>query len=275
MNARATGLVPAEEAGTARRDGGTQCIHRSMGVMRLLSSSSADGVKLVEIADALQLSRPTAHRILKALEEEGMVERVPGSRRYTVGAEVPWLGLPAVNRFPIMSVCGPVLDRLAESVTDSILLTVRSRDDTIYADRRLGCSPMQATRLSAGTRRPLGVSVAGRAILGWLSDQKRQEVVTENAVRFSRFGCTPEEVLEAARTARQNGYLSAPSLVARHKQVLAVPILDVVGAPVAALSVIAARARMHPARVAQLVPMLRAASQEMSDALWQKAARSA
>lgn len=252
-------------------EGGTQCIHRSLGVMRLLASGSPQGLKLVEIADALELSRPTAHRILKALEQEDMVERVAGSRRYTMGSEVAWLGLSANCRYPIVSAAAPVLDTLAESITDSILLSVRSRNDSVYADRRLGSYPVQATRLSIGMRRPLGISVAGRVILSYMPEVQAQNVVEENRSRYQPYRCRGESILEEARRGRMQGFLCTKSVTSPSKLVLAVPVLDAVGYPVAAISVIAAQNRLPTDRIQRLVPVLRGAARQISDRLLHQA----
>ena len=252
--------------GEARKSG-TQCIHRSMGVLRLLAGSSPDGVKLTEIAAALELSHPTAHRILKALEEEGVVDRVRGTRRYTIGSEAAWLGLPAAQRFPIASVAAPMLDKLCDSVEDSVFLAVRSRNDSVYVDRRIGSYPIQSTRLSLGARRPLGVSVAGRAILGFLQPDKRSSILAENEPLFGRYHLSRNRVEEDIETTRKNGYLLAGSMINRERRVLSAPILDMVGNPVAAVSIIASVNRLPNDRIARIAPLLKSTVREISQSL--------
>ncbi|MEF2070712.1 IclR family transcriptional regulator [Consotaella aegiceratis] len=271
-----TGTVSIEQSAIGCRsrshqETGAQCIHRSLGVMRLLAGSSPDGVKLVDIAASLELSHPTAHRILKALEEEGVVERVRGSRRYTVGAEVAWLGLAAANRFPINAVAAPALERLSEVVGDSVFLAVQSRNDSIYADRRFGSYPVQTTTLPVGARRPMGISVAGRTMMAFLPERKRDAVLGDNRQRYESYGCTAEMILDGARQARSSGYLYAASVTAPHKRVVSVPVLDMVGAPVAAISVIASHNRLPEERLSRLLPLLRSAAREISQSLTERA----
>lgn len=250
---------------------GAQCVHRSLGVMRLLAGSPPEGLRLVDIAAKLDLSHPTAHRILKALEEEGVVERVRGSRRYTIGAEALWLGISAANRFPIASAAAPELDRLAQLAGDSVFLTVPSQNDAVYAGRRFGSFPVQTTALSIGTRRPLGVTVAGRTIMAYLPQRRLQEVIDTNSPRYADFRCSPEMVADSAGQARAQGFLCANSLTAPKKRVLAVPVLDIVGKPVAALSVIAHESRLPGSRLSGLVAELKAAASEISERLTSRA----
>ncbi|MBJ6987882.1 MULTISPECIES: IclR family transcriptional regulator [unclassified Devosia] len=252
----------------ARRDeSGTQCIHRSIGVMRLLASSPREGLKLVDIASMLDLSHPTAHRILKALEEEGVVERVQGSRRYTVGTEAAWLGLAANERFPITSVAAPVLDGLSASIKDTVFLAVPSINDSVYADRRTGSYPVQVTTLAVGARRPLGISVAGRAMMAFMGDRKIEAVLAQNSARYEPYRMTAETVSASVREARNAGYLWADSVTAKDRRALSVPVLNMAGNPVAALSVIAPIHRLPEGRIPSIVPILKQAAAEISQSL--------
>ncbi|WP_180899749.1 IclR family transcriptional regulator [Martelella soudanensis] len=236
-------------------------------MLRLLAGSPPDGVKLVDIAAELGLPHPTAHRILKALEEEGVVERVRGTRRYTIGSEAAWLGLPAANRFPISQAAAPALDRLCEAVGDSVFLAVRSRNDSVYVDRRIGSYPVQARRLTLGARRPLGVSIASRAIMAYLPKEKTADILMENERRYVDYRLTPDRIIEDLATARSQGFLLASSLTNIERRVLSVPVFDIVGAPVAAISVIASMQRLQNDRVERILPKLKLAASAISERL--------
>lgn len=267
MAKTATKAKADAEHGDDLRKNGTQCIHRSMGILRLLAGAPADGMKLIDIAAALELPHPTAHRILKALEEEGIVSRVRSTRRYIIGAEAAWLGLPAVQRFPIASISAPTLDRLSDSVGDSVFLAVRSLYDSVYVDRRFGSYPIQATRLSLGARRPLGVTVASRAMMGFMGTAKTQDILARNRSLYSIYRLDEETVIEDAARARKQGWLFAGSLTNRERAVLSAPILDLVGAPIAAISVIGSLNRLRSTRIERIAPMLKAAVREISENL--------
>jgi DNA-binding IclR family transcriptional regulator len=263
---------PTAESATMKRAelSGTQCIQRAFAVVRLLAGGSPQGEKLVDIATRLNLSHPTAHRLLRALESEGVVERVPGSRRYLIGSEAAWLGLAAYSRFPITRCAAATLDRLVVDIGDSVFLAVPSHNDSIYADRRFGPYPVQARRVSIGSRRPLGVSVAGRAMLGFMNAPRVESVLRGNEPRYRQWNCPVETVLKGVEQARAQGYLCAESLVNKERRALAVPVRDVVGQPVAAISVIAAHGRLGPERISRLLPLMKQAAREVSEVLRQQ-----
>jgi DNA-binding IclR family transcriptional regulator len=50
---------------------GAQSIRRALAVLRLVAGGQETGVRLVDVVRGAGLSRPTAHRILRVLVEEG------------------------------------------------------------------------------------------------------------------------------------------------------------------------------------------------------------
>ena len=224
-------------------------------------------MRLVDIALGARLHHSTTHRILRALEQEGIVERLVNSRRYTIGSEVVWLGLGASSRFPIATAAARALDRLSEQVGDAVFLSVHSGNDSICADRRIGSYPIQVLSIAIGSRRPLGVSQGGRVILAFLPPRVAQQVIAENADRYARHDLTPSAIVENMNAARAQGYLCSDGVTVKGTRVVAVPILDVSGIAVAAISVIAVRHRLPANRVFAVIESLKAAAKEISQVL--------
>ncbi|MFC3058882.1 IclR family transcriptional regulator [Paenirhodobacter populi] len=249
---------------------GTQCIRRSFAILRLLAGGDHDGEKLVDIAGALKLSHPTTHRILKALEQEGIVERAGGSQRYRLGAEAAWLGVGPFNRCPITRLSAIVLEDLAQATGDSIFLSVPSHNDAVYADRRLGNWPVQARGVHVGARRPMGVSVGGRVMLAHLGEARMKTVLAENADRFADWNCPMDQVLRGIEDTRAQGYLVDDSLTRQGRRAMAVPVRDVGGRAIGAISIIAPTARLGSDRVARLLPLLREGARRVGTALFEQ-----
>ncbi|MCP8713081.1 helix-turn-helix domain-containing protein, partial [Streptomyces sp. AC04842] len=65
----------------ARVDG-AQGITRAVLVLKLLARQADVGLRLVDLAQAAQLTRPTMHRLLKALVAQGMAVQDAATRRY-------------------------------------------------------------------------------------------------------------------------------------------------------------------------------------------------
>ena len=252
---------------------GAQSIHRAFGVLRLLANSGAGGMRLTEIAQDLGLTPPTAYRILQVLMEEGAVERLPAERRYVVGAEVALLGLSIRARVGLQEIAEPILTRLCGEVGDAVFLTVRSGYDSVCADRRIGTYPVQVLSIGVGSRRPLGVSVGGMAILSALPPAKASAILAANAARFAPYKMTADTLAARLAKAREQGFVYADPAIVRSTRALAMPVYDPVGNPACAISTIAIRQRLPASRTPTLVNLIRRAAAELSAALGAKARR--
>ena len=69
--------------GRGPRQGG-QAIRRALAVLRTLAVGGEKGVPLTEVVQATSLARPTVHRIVHVLIEEGIVERSERTGNYVV-----------------------------------------------------------------------------------------------------------------------------------------------------------------------------------------------
>lgn len=261
--------APMEMPPTRSELTGTQCIRRSFGIVRHLAGGDQDGEKLVDIAAALKLPHPTAHRILKALEEEGIVERAEGSQRYRLAAETAWLGVEPFNRCPITRYAARYLDELAQTTGEAVLLSVPSHTDSVYADRRVGKRPMLIRQATIGSRRPLGASIGGRVMLAFMGLRRLEAVLRDNAERHSNLECTEDTIRSSLADARARGYLIGASALSTEGRELAVPVLDVTGKSIGAISLIGPCTPMFEHRSTSAVPLLRKAAQQISDHLHQ------
>ena len=72
---------------------GAQTVRRALALLRLVATGQEAGVRLTDLSEMSGLSRPTVHRLLQVLLDEGAVERGAGSRNYRIGPEMLLLGL--------------------------------------------------------------------------------------------------------------------------------------------------------------------------------------
>ena len=242
----------------ATKASGTQTIQRASLLVRLIASRSRTGMRLAEIVQHCHLERPTAHRILKCLVDEGFLMLDAGTRHYFLGPLIFELGLASSPQFNLVDLCRPSLQRIAEQTGDTVFLSVRSGHDSVCIDRKEGSFPIKALTLEVGARRPLGVGAGGLALLMLLSDEAADEIVRANATRLgSHHKLTVPALQKMLKRSRQLGYALNDSHVVAGATTLGLPIVNRYGNPFAALSIAAISSRMTPPRQAQLVAMLR------------------
>ena len=235
-----------------RPAGGAQSIRRALAVLRLLAAGQEMGVRLTDLATASGLTRPTLHRILRVLVEEGAVEQDAETRHYMIGPDVSLFGLARKARFPIRALARPGLEQLCRAAGDTVFLTLRTRNDSICIDRLVGAYPLQVLALEVGARRPLGVGVSGVAMLAATPEDEAMAIIEANALRLARFQLTPRILAERVRQARLRGHAFAPIGIVRGTKAVAVAILDPAGRATAAISIAGMANRLGTAQMPSL-----------------------
>lgn len=236
---------------------GTQSIHRAITILREIAARSQTGLRLADIADALELERPTAHRIVKGLVAQGMVAQDPVSKRYRLGHVVYELGLAATPHYNLKEICQPALHRLADKSGDSVFLVVRSGLDTVCIDRIEGSYPIQTRTLNIGGRRPLGIGAGSLALLMGMTPEEIDHAIATNAARFATFSqLTPERLRKALKISQEAGYAINVEDVLPGVAAIGMAIRPPQGQPYAAISIAAIESRLAGPRREEMARLL-------------------
>ena len=247
---------------------GAQVLHRAAAVLRELSVGGNGGLGTTEVAQRTQLSRSTSHRILSALEVEGLVDHERGSGKWFLGPEVYVLGHVASQRFDIANSARRVLKELAAATGESCFLSVRRGDETVCLLRVDGSFPLRSFVLHEGVRFPLGVVSAGIALLAFLPDLEIQTYL-RRATLSQRFGPThaEEAVWVRLRQTRERGYSVNPGLIVEGSWGMAATVFARDGAPSFALSMTGVEARFTSERAPGMGKLLMEAAHHLSSQL--------
>jgi DNA-binding IclR family transcriptional regulator len=235
---------------------GTQSIHRAVTMLREIATYQK-GMRLVDIASAMELERPTAHRIVKGLVSQGMVMQDPATKCYRLGHVAYELGLAASPYFNLKEVCQPTLERIAERTEDSVYLVVRSGFDSVCIERLEGTYPIRARTMEVGTRRPLGIGAGSVALMMGLGDTEIDRIIAVNTPRLTSFGRIPGEQLRAViAKSRAAGYSINEEDVLPGVSAIGAAIMTRSSQPYAAVSIAGITARFTGTRREELAAML-------------------
>jgi DNA-binding IclR family transcriptional regulator len=255
-------MRPIAEQGTPA-SAGTQAIARAAALLREIAAHSG-GARVVDLAHALALERPTVHRILRRLVEERLVVQDPSGRHYRLGPLVYELGLLTDPPAPLHSASGPALQAIADESGDTAFAFVLSAFDTVCLDRREGSYPVKALLLSVGGRRPIGTGPASLAMLAMLPPQESARLLEANARRLAAIDEQPlPELAALVERGRADGYVAKHPPGMPEILSLAVPVTNAYGQPVMALSVSALAHRIERRHEA-LLALLRTQAREVS-----------
>jgi DNA-binding IclR family transcriptional regulator len=257
---------------SGRRLAGTQTVVRALRLLRAFSDARPEW-SLADLSRELKLSKPTAFRILVALEEEGLVVRPDPSGAYRLGPTAIELGARAQRANSVAVAARPDMESLTGGTGETSSVEVLDGDETLILDEVQG-GHLIGTSPSVGTRWPAHATSTGKILLA-AALQRDPELVRRLARRSGGRlrGVTPctirspsRLVAELARVSRQ-GYSTAIGELEAGYVAIAAPIQRHDGATIAALSLGGPSTRFTDARLPGLIRAVREAAGRISQRL--------
>jgi DNA-binding IclR family transcriptional regulator len=238
---------------------GTQVVGRIAAVLRAVSGAMPQGAGTSELARAAGLPRPTTHRLLSSLTEQGFVDRDHHSGHWLLGPELYLMGAVAAERYDITELARDHVTALAEATGESAFLSARRGGETICLLRRDGSFPIRSFVLYEGKRLPLGVASAGLAILSYLpEDAIERYLLTHAESLVQEFGeaHAVAQIRDRIAATRLTGYAVNPGLVVHGSWGMGAAVFDPAGQAAWALSLTGIESRFARDRQAELGRLL-------------------
>ncbi len=218
-----------------------------------------------ELGKLLGLPKPTAHRIVRMLENEGLLQREPGSRRYVPGTRMVRLGLDIVAASMLRAPRHAILEALSQEIGETCNFGVMAGSHVVYLDRVESAWPF-GLRFEPGSHVPLHCTSMGKLFLSVLPASRRATVL--RSIPLYRY--TENTLTDVARLETELERIRATEISTDDQEFLAgvvcvaVPVRGPSGQVVAAIAVSAPLARMSMQQGLQHVPLLQAAAQRMA-----------
>ena len=234
-------------------------------VLKAVSGQEPSGGTTSTIAQQTLLPRPTVHRLLTSLQEEGLVDRIAGSGHWVLGPELFFLGNAAAARYDVTGLARPAVRRLAQTTGESAFFSARRGEETICLVREDGSFPIRSFVLYEGVRFPLGVASAGLVILAHLAEREREGYLDRSDLS-ERWGEEHDRgaLTRRIRSTRRTGYAVNPGLIVEGSWGLGAAVFDSGGEPAWALSLTGIESRFTTARRAELGGLLLREAHDLS-----------
>jgi len=211
-----------------------QSIERAFSVI----STIADGpLGVTEVADRAQLPKSTAARLLASLGREGVVEQVPGERRYRLGERLVSLTSGLRPTRGMIATAHPHLVALAEQTGEAAGLSVPDGPTMHYVDQVEYPNPVQV-RDWTGTRIPMHAVSSGQVVLANLSLPALDRFLAYPLERFTPKTLVKlDDIRARLHDVRRDGFAWAREEYAIGISSIAAPIADAAGEVVAAIHI--------------------------------------
>ena len=243
-----------------------QVIDRAVALLEVLADEPRP-VALGELARRTGLAKPTARRVLAALEHHHLCERA-ATGTYELGLGLFELGMRVYNRFDLRLAGRVVLEELSAATGLTVYLCVRRGETAVCIDCILGRYE-HTFGLKLGGTLPLHVGAAGRAALAWGGDALIERYLAAGPLeRLTVKTLTdPAAVRADLALSRRRGYTVSDEDVIEGAAAIGAPLFDHTGAAVGGVSVSGLRPQVLGGARAELAGAVGEAAASISRSL--------
>jgi len=234
----------------------SSAVEKAITVLELLASETR-AVSAPDIADQLETSRQTVHRILAQLEHLGLVGRDASRERFLLGVRFNDLALAGITNGHQNKSCHLLLTELVNTVNETCNLGVLDGSEVIYIDR-VECNWPLRMQLQPGSRVPAYCTAIGKLLLAHLPDEALEHYL--ETVRPTRF--TNNTITDPRQLAKSFGEIRRKEFAINDQEdyvgliAIAVPVRNSDGRVMAGLAVHGPEVRMSTDQATKLAPTL-------------------
>jgi IclR family acetate operon transcriptional repressor len=240
---------------TERDPSRVQSVERAAALLRAIGAAPPRGSTVAELARSTGLNRATAWRLLKTLEEEGLVTYAPGQRLFGIGPMV--LDLARSQRAEtLVARAHRAIRELSLQTRESVALGVFRESRLLFIDQARPTDCTADTWLGQSTG-PMHATSSGKVLLAFhqtqdeLLHRQRLESFTDSTITTGR------ALREELATVRSQGYALSRGEYQANVWGVSAPLLEDGLRLVGVLSLWGPAMRREPERVAALGTLAR------------------
>lgn len=248
----------------------SQAIEEGMGGLAkgfaIVESFTRDRSRLT-VSEAATLTGQTpsaARRCMRTLESLGYLQH--DGKFYRPTPRFLRLANIYTETDPLPRIATPLLEHLRDEIDESASLSRLDGDSVVFI-ARAEAHHFVSTGQNIGSRLPIALSAAGRAMLASSTDEAIRDLVPEAArgPHTDKAILDPEALLAEVRASRERGYSITDEEVERGLRAVAVPVFDHAGKIVASMSLSAPSSRASVTQLTEkFVPALQRTAATLS-----------
>lgn len=201
--------------------------------------------ELKELSQLLGMRKTTVHRMLLTLQDLGYVRQNLQNRNYRATIKFFELGQSVIRHIQLIDITRPHMLGLSKKVDENVNLGILDGIDAVCIDRVEGQNPLKVDQ-PIGSRYPAYVSAFGKAMLAFLPDEERCQILANHTiVEFTDKSHKTMAALESdLKRCRERGYALDNEEAVTGIRCVGAPIFDHSGRVVAGVSIAAPAFRL-------------------------------
>ncbi|WP_210491520.1 IclR family transcriptional regulator [Patulibacter sp. SYSU D01012] len=214
----------------APADSGIQVVRRVAEVLQLLNDGRTE-LTTSDVAEALSLSRSTAHRYLVSMAAEGLLERDPARAAFRAGPLLVRFWTSPLGREHVIELARVYMHRLTEELHETSVVSLWGGTSPVVAACRTDTTRQSHVAVRPGSRLPL-TSAQGEVFLAMMRDRTvADRLMAEEPLELR------QEMDARLQRIRDQG-IAVRDGVVDGMRTLAAPVLDERGDIIATLAIV-------------------------------------
>jgi DNA-binding IclR family transcriptional regulator len=224
--------------------GAIQSVDRAARILKALAIGPRR-MGVSELADRLNMSRPTVHGLLQTLQAHGFVEQDKASDRYQLGPGLVQLGNSYLDLSELRGRSIVHAERLADRTGGSVRVGITHGRSVMVVHHVF--SPQRTFQvLEVGALLPLHASALGKAMLAFAPPGFIEDLTSEPLERLTSRTPNAKELREQLEQVRERGVARERDEAVLGESSLAAPIFDHTGQAVGAIGVVGETEEIMP-----------------------------
>lgn len=240
-------------------------LERALSILELLADHQG-GLKLAEITRKLDCPKNSVFRITMTLLDRGYVTREERTKSFRLSRTLLTLGHAMLSEKPIVPTAIDIMRKCRDEVRETVLIGTIVETTCTVLEQVLGTHPFKFS-VDLGTRLHLHVSAPGKALLAYLPESEREDLLAKlDLVRFNERTITSLQGLRAElRTVRECGFALDRAEQLHGIACIGAPLLNRHGYPIAAIWTTGPSDRISEDRYAQVGDIIRRHAHAISE----------
>jgi DNA-binding IclR family transcriptional regulator len=238
--------------------------------MTLLRETAAQpgGASVSALARNAGVPRATALRLIRTLESEGLVIRIPERDRVMLGPELPRLARQVDMGTVLREVAAARLSALADAVEETITLSVVAHDGELELVQQIAGPQHLVPRSWLGQRFPLHASSSGKVLLSTLDEARMAPLLPRPLPALTAHTITSRRALRAElEQVRARGFAATVDELEEGLSGVSVGIFGAEGALLGTINVSGLSQRLDEAARQRASERMRAVAAEIESEL--------
>ena len=228
-------------------------------------ASAPDGMPFAELARRQQLPKSSLHGLLAVLTDRGFVEFDPQRRTYALGIRTWEIGQAYLRHRDLVREALPLMEHVVSEINETVQLAALDGIENVYL-AKVDCSHPIRLQSEVGKRLHAHATGLGKVLLAFLPDAELR--ARFNGKPLPAFNANTIRELSALLLVldriRERGFAVDDQEYTPGLRCVAVPIFDIDGNVLAALSASIPLMRAEEARLEQALRAIAAASIDIS-----------